>query len=307
MHSFFWRWCRRLPSPFTDADRRAGYGYQLAFRQFEVSDTRVFDRPAAGRAFFEGVIRDHLDIGRPSRVALIFNRRITTKTPGTFRTAVITDGVEPQVSCYYKSSRIKQYFKDHRALRTETVICNTRDFGVGRRVNRDNWRALRAVGDQANQRLCDAQASDARPAPDVAALTAVVGPSTTEDGQHAPALRFGDARVMAVLAALVGFVHLMAGFDNHAMATRVAALLDRPYGGSCLELATSTSTCPGCAVGRCGDPARRLRLPQRTVGTGTSHDDVGTADHIRIRCRRGRSTGRGAVRRGGGVATGAGG
>ena len=230
VHSFFWRWCRRLPSPFTDADRRAGYGYQLAFRQFEVSDTRVFDRPAAGRAFFEGVIRDHLDIGRPSRVALIFNRRITTKTPGTFRTAVITDGVEPQVSCYYKSSRIKQYFKDHRALRTETVICNTRDFGVGRRVNRDNWRALRAVGDQANQRLCDAQASDARPAPDVAALTAVVGPSTTEDGQHAPALRFGDARVMAVLAALVGFVHLMAGFDNHAMATRVAALLDRPYG-----------------------------------------------------------------------------
>src|SRR6478609_3137341 len=107
VHSFFWRWCRRLPSPFTDADRRAGYGYQLAFRQFEVSDTRVFDRPAAGRAFFEGVIRDHLDIGRPSRVALIFNRRITTKTPGTFRTAVITDGVEPQVSCYYKSSRIK--------------------------------------------------------------------------------------------------------------------------------------------------------------------------------------------------------
>ena len=36
VHSFFWRWCRRLPSPFTAADRRAGYGYQLAFRQFEI-------------------------------------------------------------------------------------------------------------------------------------------------------------------------------------------------------------------------------------------------------------------------------
>jgi hypothetical protein len=230
VRSFFWRWCRRLPSPFTDADRRAGYGYELAFRQFEVSDTRLFDRPAAGRAFFEGVIRDHLDIGRPSQVALIFDRQIKVSTPGRFRTEVITRGVDPQVNCYYKSSRIKQYFKGHRALRTETVICDTRDFGIGRRVNSDNWKALRAVGDHANQRLCDAQASDARPAPDVAAFAAVVGPSTTADGHHAPGLRFGDARVMAVLTAVVGFVHLLAGFDNHALTTRVAALLDTPYG-----------------------------------------------------------------------------
>ena len=52
--SFFWRWSHRLPSPFTRADLRHGYTYELAFRQFEVSDTRVFDRPQAGRAFFEG-------------------------------------------------------------------------------------------------------------------------------------------------------------------------------------------------------------------------------------------------------------
>jgi hypothetical protein len=84
--SFFWRWARRLPSPFTVADLRAGYVYELAFRQFEVSDTRVFDRPAAGRAFFEGVIRDHLDVGRPSSMSLIFNRRVGKRTPGTFRT-----------------------------------------------------------------------------------------------------------------------------------------------------------------------------------------------------------------------------
>ncbi len=227
--SFFWRWCRTLPSPFTDADRRAGYVYELAFRQFEVSDTRVFDRPAAGRAFFEGVIRDHLDVGRPSSVALIFNRGVTAKTPGTFRTRVLTDGVDPQISCYYRSSRIKQYFKEHRALRTETVICYTRDFGVGRRVNTANWRALRAVGDQANQRLCDAQASDARPAPDLATFTAVTAATTTDDGQHAAGLRFGDARVMAVLAATVGFVHLVTGFDNAGLTSRVAVLLDAPY------------------------------------------------------------------------------
>jgi hypothetical protein len=227
--SFFWRWCRRLPSPFTAADLRAGYVYELAFRQFEVSDTRVFDRPAAGRAFFEQVIRDHLDVGRPSSVSLVFDRRVSVRTPGTFRTKVITQGVDPQISCYYRASRIKQYFKEHRALRTETVIGDTRDFGIGRRVTSANWRALRAVGEHANQRLCDAQAADARPAPDVVTLTEVTRPSTTSDGQHAPGLRFGDPRVMAAMSAIVGFSHLLVGFDNKTLTGLMGSLLDVPY------------------------------------------------------------------------------
>jgi len=226
--SFFWRWLRRLPSPFTAADLRAGYVYELAFRQFEISDTRVFDRPTAGRAFFEGLIRDHLDLGRPSSVSLIFDKRTTARTPATFRTKVITKGVDPEVVCYYRASRIKQYFKEHRALRTETLICDTHDFGIGRRVNAQNWAALRAVGQQANQRLCDAQAADARPAPDAVTFAQVTLPSTV-DGQHAPGLRFGDPRVMAVMAAIVGFTHLLAGFDNRALTGLVATLLDHPY------------------------------------------------------------------------------
>jgi hypothetical protein len=227
--SFFWRWVHRLPSPFTAADLRAGYVYELAFRQFEVSDTRVFDRPAAGRAFFEQVIRDHLDVGRPSSVSLVFDRRVNVKTPGSFRTRVVTRGVDPQISCYYKASRLKQYFKEHRALRTETVIGDTRDFGIGRRVTSANWKALRQVGEHANQRLCDAQAADARPAPDVATLTEVTRPSTTNDGQHAPGLRFGDPRVMAAMAAIVGFNHLLTGFDNKTLTELMGALLDTPY------------------------------------------------------------------------------
>jgi hypothetical protein len=189
----------------------------------------VLNRPAAGRAFFEQMIRDHLDVGRPSSVALIFDRRVNAKTPGSFRTRVLTSGVDPQLCCYYKSSRLKQYFKEHRALRTETVIGDTRDFGIGRRVNAANWHALRAVGEHANQRLCDAQASDAQPAPDVVTLTEVTRPSETEDGQHAPALRFGDARVMALMAAIVGFCHLLTGFDNKSITALMATLLDSPY------------------------------------------------------------------------------
>jgi hypothetical protein len=67
----------------TTEDVKAGYGYELAFRQFEISDTRVFDRPASGRAFFEGVIRDHLDVGRPDQVSLVFDRNVNARTPGT--------------------------------------------------------------------------------------------------------------------------------------------------------------------------------------------------------------------------------
>jgi hypothetical protein len=226
--SFFWRWADRLPSPFTRSDLRAGYTYELAFRQFEISDTRVFDRPPAGRAFFEGLIRDHLDIGRPQSVALIFDKRVTARTPGTFRTRVLTKGVEPEVCCYYRSTRLKQYFKEHRALRTETVISDTRDFGIGRRVNAENWHALKAVGESANQRLCDAQAADAQPAPDVVTFNQVARPSDI-DGLHAPGLRFGDPRVMAVMAAIVGFTHLIVGFTNRQLTDLVATLLGGPY------------------------------------------------------------------------------
>jgi len=227
--SFFWRWVLRLPSPFTEADLRAGYVYELAFRQFEVSDTCVFDRPQAGRMWFEGVIRDHLDVGRPHQIALVFHRRVNRCTPGTFRTRVLTEGVDPTLCCYYKSSRLKQYFKEGRALRTETVTCDRDDFGIGRRVCAKNWYVLRAVGESANQRLCDAEAADARPAPDMATFCQVTRPSTNEDGLYAAGLRFGDARVMALLAALVGFCYLIAGFTNAQLVKRVGALLETSY------------------------------------------------------------------------------
>lgn len=229
VRDFFWRWYWRLPSPFTKEDLDAGYVYEQAFRQFEVSETVIFDRPQAGRAWFEGIIRDHLDIGRPDQVALIFQRRISRKTPGPFRTRVVTRGVEPILTCYYRSSRLKQYFKEGRGLRTETVICDTRDFEIGRRVCAMNWNALRAVGEAANRRLCDAEAQDAMPAPDVVTLQRVTRPSKTPDGLYAPGLRFGDPRVVALLAALVGFCNLIEGFTNRQLATRTSQFLGAPY------------------------------------------------------------------------------
>ena len=227
--AFFGRWLQRLPSPFTAKDVKAGYRYEMAFRQFEVSETCVFDQPQTGRMWFEAVIRDHLDIGRPDEVALIFDRRIPRSTRGVFRSRVLTRGVAPTLCCYYKSSRIKQYFKEGRALRTETVICDTRDFGIGRRVCAKNWKALRAVGESANRRLCDAEAAVALPSPDVATFEQVTRPSLTSYGLYAPGLRFGEHRVMAVLGSLITFCHIAAGFTNGQLVSHVCALGETSY------------------------------------------------------------------------------
>ena len=128
------KWLRLLPHPFTAADRRAGYCYEISILQAEFSLTQVLDQPLHGRLFFEQVIRENLDLGRPDRVQLIFGRKINRSTPGRFRTRILTEGVTPSLYVDYKRARLKQYHKEGRALRTETTINNTYDFRVGRRL-----------------------------------------------------------------------------------------------------------------------------------------------------------------------------
>jgi hypothetical protein len=96
------KWLARLPHPFTDQDRRAGYRYEVSILQAEFSLTQVLDRPLTGRIFFEEVIRENLDLGRPDQVQLIFGRRVTSQTPGRFRTRVLTEGVTPSLHVDYK-------------------------------------------------------------------------------------------------------------------------------------------------------------------------------------------------------------
>jgi len=95
------KWLDILPSPYSPADTAAGYRYDISVLQAEFSLTQVLDKPVSGRIFFDQVIADNLDIGRPDQVGLIFDRKIVRKgpraTPGRFRTRVITDGVTPSL------------------------------------------------------------------------------------------------------------------------------------------------------------------------------------------------------------------
>ena len=76
----FRKWLARIPLPLRPEHRAAGYDWSLSIRQMEVSLTQIFDRPPRGREFFEEIIRDNLDLGRPDRVQLVFDRVVTKKT-----------------------------------------------------------------------------------------------------------------------------------------------------------------------------------------------------------------------------------
>src|SRR5438874_2426554 len=129
-------------------------------RQIEISRTIVFTAPRHARGFFEALVADNLDIGRPEQVELIFTgkneRRGRPRThPLTFKTKVVTRGVDVTVNAFYKHSRIKQYLKDGRALRIETVVNSPDDLGVARRLThltelQDKARAI-------NNRLLDTE------------------------------------------------------------------------------------------------------------------------------------------------------
>jgi hypothetical protein len=216
------KWLARLPHPFTSKDRAAGYRYDVSILQAEFSLTQVLDQPRTGRIFFEEVIRENLDIGRPDHVQLIFDRRVSKRTPGRFRTRVITEGVTPSLHIDYKRSRIKQYHKEGRALRTETTINDPRDFGIGKRLS--NLPALRRIGFQANRRLVDVQRISQDCAVGEDAFKGVNGPVEV-DGQRASGLRFADVAVQALLSSLLVFRLLPRGFSNRDLRDHWAPLL----------------------------------------------------------------------------------
>jgi hypothetical protein len=186
----------------------------------------VLDRPATGRIFFEQVIRDNLDLGRPDRVGLVFDRRIVTRgrraTPGPFRTRVLTAGVTPSLHIDYKHSKVKQYHKLDQALRTETTINDSRDFGIGKRLG--NLPALREVGFAANRRLLAVQRLSHDPTLGADAIDALTSPTVTTTGTRIPALPFDSRRTQALLAALVIFRLLPHGFRNRDLRAHLAPL-----------------------------------------------------------------------------------
>lgn len=222
----FDRWITAIPTPFTDEDRAGGYWWELSMRQVEVSRTLVFDDPRRARGFFEALVADNIGIGRPHEVHAIFGRdRRGRTTAQPFGTRVFGPGTDVKMDFRYKHSRVKQYLKEGRALRIETVINKPSDIGVRARL--EHLPELVAKARAVNGRLLMIERAGQGCAIGSALFERIHQPYIRE-GQRTGALRFGDPRAMA-LTALCVMIHAVAGFTNKSLRGLVAGLLERDY------------------------------------------------------------------------------
>jgi len=220
------RWWARLPLPLTQADRAAGYWWDIAMRQIEVSHTMVFDTPSHARSFFEALCADNLDLGRPEEMQIIFGRRVRTAPQGGYRTRLLRTGDEVTLNAYFRHSRVKCYLKRGRAFRIETVVNDSGDLGLRRGLA--HLEELSVKARDVNRRMVDAFRVGQGCVLASPAFERVARP-TICDGRRAPALRFGDPRVMALAGALCALVHTITGFTNRSLRAQVSTLLGEPY------------------------------------------------------------------------------
>jgi hypothetical protein len=213
-------------------DRAAGYWWELSMRQVEVSRTLVFDAPRQARAFFEALIADNLDLGRPENVELLFKRSPRGRKPkdqagGVFKTAIDRNNQGVTINAFWRHSRVKQYLKDGRALRVETVVNSPDDLGCHRRL--PNLPELQARARAVNTRLLHTERAGQGCVFDSPAFARISQPTLTGDGRRAPGLRFGDPRVMALAGALANMLCTVTGITNKSLRALMTGLLGAPY------------------------------------------------------------------------------
>jgi hypothetical protein len=229
---FTQRWLHRIPLPFGSKDRDAGYWWETSMRQVEISRTIVFDEPCRARSFFEALIADNLDIGRPENVEIIFGRRVRCDTPGVFRTAIDRPVIDPDdkgvvVNVFYKHSRVKQYLKEGRAMRIETVINCPRDLSCNARL--PNLAELQDKARAINRRILEAERAGQATVLASPAFERIAHPSADADGRRTPALRFGDPRVTALAGALCNTLLTATGITNKSLRALMTGLLATAY------------------------------------------------------------------------------
>jgi hypothetical protein len=230
---WFERWMARIPLPLTSADRDAGYWWELSMRQIEISRTLVFDHDVHARAFFEALLCENMDLGRPENVELLFRRgqraggHSSPPPGGGFKTKIDRYCDLVTLNVFYKSSRLKQYLKDGVALRIETVINSPKDLRCNRQLH--NLPELQAKARAINARLLETETVGQGTALVSPVIERITRPTLTGEGRKAPALRFGDLRVQALAGAIAAMLFTVTGITNRSLRALMTGLLHRPY------------------------------------------------------------------------------
>jgi hypothetical protein len=230
---WFERWMARLPLPLTGADRDAGYWWELSMRQVETSRTLVFDEDCHARAFFEALLCENMDLGRPENVELLFRRgqraggHSSPPPGGGFKTKIDRYCDLVTLNVFYKSSRLKQYLKDGVALRIETVVNSPKDLRCNRQLQ--NLPELQGKARAINARLLHTETVGQGTALVSPVIERITRPTLTGEGRKAPALRFGDLRVQALAGAIAAMLFTVTGITNKTLRGLMTGLLHRPY------------------------------------------------------------------------------
>ena len=230
---WFERWMARLPLPLTSADRDAGYWWELSMRQTETSRTLVFDNDVHARAFFEALLCENMDLGRPENVELLFRRGQRSGRPtlppagGGFKTKIDRYCDLVTLNVFYRNSRLKQYLKDGVALRIETVVNDPRDLRCNRQLQ--NLPELQDKARAINARLLETETVGQGTALVSPVIERITRPTLTGEGRKAPALRFGDLRVQALAGAIAAMLFTVTGITNKTLRGLMTGLLHRPY------------------------------------------------------------------------------
>ena len=201
-------------------------------RQVETSRTLVFDGDVHARAFFEALLCENMDLGRPENVELLFRRgqrlgRPAIPPAGGFKTKIDRDRHLVTLNVFYKNSRLKQYLKDRVALRIETVINAPGDLGCNRQLA--NLPELQEKARAINARLLHTETVGQGTALVSPVIERITRPTLTGEGRKAPALRFGDLRVQALAGAIAAMLFTVTGITNKTLRGLMTGLLHRPY------------------------------------------------------------------------------
>jgi hypothetical protein len=138
----------------------------------------------------------------------------------------------PVIRSHYRNGFIKQYVRDHLALRTEPASNNVTDYGVNKAI--ENLPALREKMARIIDNYLDIQQDILETFIDRQQLRKLAKPTVSATGKRIPGLKLDNPRLLALMHALVRFAQIPAAstFSSAEIYPHVVAALGsitRPY------------------------------------------------------------------------------
>jgi hypothetical protein len=205
------KWLARFTPFFTPEEREhAGVQHRVFFAQTEFCDNLVFRRRAALEALQQRLLDANRTLGQPTKLTIIFGRRITRHYPGKLQTVIEDLNLpNPVLRSHYGHGFLKQYVRDRCILRTEPATNNVTDYGVGKAVK--NLPQLREKLNPIIDRYHNVQQDILETFVDRGQLHQLTQPTVLPNGRRIPGLKLDHPRQLALMHALVRFCYLAAG------------------------------------------------------------------------------------------------